>query len=232
MVLNELVQRSPIRIFEQSINGGLKAGEIGVIASPNGVGKTSVLVQLALDKLLQGKKVIHVSFGQDNQYVPMWYEDIFTEFIGRKNLENAAEVKNNLAKYRVQMNFNQDGVTTTQIIKSLKAMIVDGAFKADAVIIDGFDFERADKDNVNEFKKFAEELGICVWYSCSVKDNQYDKENIPLVFGSFIGNIDIVIILQPKSDHVELSVSKDRSTVVPKSMAMKLDPKTLLILEA
>ena len=38
MELNELVQRSPIRIFEQSINGGLKAGEIGVIASPNGCG--------------------------------------------------------------------------------------------------------------------------------------------------------------------------------------------------
>jgi predicted ATP-dependent serine protease len=56
MINEELIQRSPIRILEKSIHGGLKAGEIGAVASQRGVGKTSVLVQVALDKLLQGKK--------------------------------------------------------------------------------------------------------------------------------------------------------------------------------
>jgi len=41
-----------------------------------------------------------------------------------------------------------------------------------------------------------------------------------------------VIVLQPKHDHVELTVSKDRGSIISKTMAMKLDPKTLLILEA
>ncbi|MCL2211704.1 MAG: AAA family ATPase [Treponema sp.] len=235
MVLNELIQRSPIRIFEQSIHGGLKAGEVGVVASLNGVGKTSVLVQLALDKLLQGKKVIHVSFNQNIQYVPVWYEDIFNEFISKKNLENASEIKNELFKNRVLMCFNQDGVTKDQVIKSLRAMILDGSFKAEAIIIDGLDFFRADKDRIAAVKNFAIELGLSVWYSCSVKEdgsNQYDKENIPVVLDNFIEDIDIVIVLQPKSDHVELSISKDRNSLISKSMAMKLDPKTLLILEA
>jgi hypothetical protein len=238
MILNELIQRSPIRIFEQSIHGGLKAGEIGVIASPNGVGKTSVLVQLALDKLLQNKKVIHVSFtgagslGQHIHYVPLWYEDIFNEFISRKNLENAAEIKNELVKNRVLMNFNQDGVSKDQILRSLRAMIIEGSFRADAVIIDGFDFSKADETGIANVKKFAAELGVSVWYSCSVKDkNPYNKQNIPFLFDSFINNIDVVIILQPKADYVELSVSKDREQV-SSPMAMKLDPKTLLILEA
>jgi len=234
MVLSELIQRSPIRIFEQSINGGLKPGEIGVIASPRGVGKTSVLVQLALDKLLQGKKVIHVSFNQHTQHIPLWYEDIFSEFIHKKNLENAVEIKNDLVKNRVIMNFSQDGVSKDQIIRSLRAMIIEGGFKADSIIIDGFDFSRADKDSIASVKTFATELGVCVWYSCSVKDDnsQYDKENIPVMLGSFVNSIDVVIILQPKQDHVELSISKDRDSIISKSMAMKLDPKTLLILEA
>jgi hypothetical protein len=235
VILSELIQRSPIRIFEQSINGGLKAGEIGVIASPNGVGKTSVLVQLALDKLLQGKKVIHVSFTQDTHYVPIWYEDIFDEFINKKNLENASDIKNDLVKNRVLMNFSQDGISKIQITKSLRAMIIEGGFKADSIIVDGFDFSRIDKESVAEVKNFATELGVSVWYSCSVKDEgslQYDKENIPVMLESFANLIDIVIVLQPKSDHVELSISKDRGSVISKSMAMKLDPKTLLILEA
>jgi KaiC/GvpD/RAD55 family RecA-like ATPase len=239
MILSELIQRSPIRIFEQSINGGLKPGEIGIIASPNGVGKTSVLVQLAMDKLFHGKKVIHVSFTQHIQYVPVWYEDIFNEFISKKNLENAAEIKNDLVKNRVLMNFNQDGVTKEQIIKSLRAMIIEGGFKADSIIIDGFDFYRTDKANdlrasIANVKTFATELGVSVWYSCSVKDEaqQYDKENIPLVIGGFTDIVDVVIVLQPKPDHIELSISKDRDSIISKSMAMRLDPKTLLILEA
>jgi len=234
MVKEELIKRSPLRVFEQSINGGLKSGEIGIVASQAGIGKTSVLVQLALDKLLQEKKVIHVSFTQHTHYVLAWYEDIFNEFISRKNLENTDEVKNDLVKNRVLMNFNQDGVTKDQIIRSLKAMIIDGGFKADSVMIDGFDFSRTDKSSIANIKTFAKELGVSVWYSCSVKDDpgQYDRNNIPAVLGSFADLIDVVIVLQPKSTHVELSVSRDRDTHVSRSMAMKLDPKTLLILEA
>jgi len=232
MILSELIQRSPIRIFEQSIHGGLKAGEIGIIASQTGIGKTSVLVQLALDKLLQGKKVVHVSFTKHTHHVLAWYEDIFGEFISKKNLENKEDIKNEVVKNRVLMNFNQDGMSTDQIINSLKAMIVDGGFKAEAIIVDGLDFTRTSRERFSNVKAFAQELGVAVWYSCSVKDGQpYDKENMPVLIQGFADLINVVVVLGAKQDHVELSVSKDRGTAVSKSMAMKLDPKTLLILE-
>jgi hypothetical protein len=132
------------------------------------------------------------------------------------------------------MSFNQDGVTKEQILKSLKAMIIEGGFKADSIIIDGFDFSRSDKENnLNNVKAFAAELGVSIWYSCSVKDDDsLSKENIPAELDCCISVFDVVIILQPKHDYVELSVFKDRDSIISKPMAMKLDPKTLLILEA
>ncbi|GHT83419.1 hypothetical protein FACS1894137_04440 [Spirochaetia bacterium] len=234
MEIQELIQRSPVRIFEKSINGGLKAGEVGVISSQSGIGKTSVLVQIALDKLLQAKKVIHVSFTQHTDYVLAWYGDIFDEFIKKKNLENEKDVKNDLIKNRVLMNFNQDGVTADQILKSLRAMIVDGGFKAEALIIDGFDFSRMSRDRIAGIKDFAKELELSVWYSCTVKDEgaaAYNKKNIPLVIADFAELVDVAIVLEPKSDHIVLTVSKDREAYGPEHMALKLDPKTLLILE-
>ena len=69
MLKEELIKKSPVRILEKGIEGGLKAGNLGVIASRKGIGKTSVLVQLALDKLMQGKKIIHVSFTTHTSYV-------------------------------------------------------------------------------------------------------------------------------------------------------------------
>ena len=233
MIKQELIQRSPVRIFEKSIHGGLKAGDIGIIASKKGVGKTAVLVQIALDKLFQGKKVIHVSFTQHTDYVIAWYEDIFTEIAKKKNLESAFDVKNDLVKNRVLMNFNQDGVTSDQILRSLKAMIVDGGFKADALIIDGYDFSKASLEKIISVKKFAAELGLEIWYSCTVSgdDQSYDKHMIPLVIKDYIEQIDVVVILEPKQDYIQFSVSKDRAIFSPASLDLRLDTKTLLIAE-
>jgi hypothetical protein len=232
MVKQELVQRSPVRILEKSIHGGLGAGELGIISSQSGVGKTSVLVQLALDKLLQAKKVIHVSFTQHTDYVLAWYEDIFEEFTNKKNLENIREVKNELIKNRVLMNFNQDGVSSEQILRSLRAMIVDGGFQAEALIIDGFDFAKMTRERITATRDFARDLGLSVWHSCTVTGEgaAYDKRNIPQVCGDYVELVDVVIVLEPKPDHIALTVSKDRDLYNPEHLALKLDPKTLLIL--
>ena len=230
MIKAELISRSPVRIFEKSIHGGLKAGEIGIIAAPSGIGKTSVLVQLALDKLLQGEKVIHVSFTQHTDYVLSWYEDIFDEFTRKKNLDNAKEVKDELVKNRVLLNFNQDGVTGEQILKSLRALIIDGCFKAASIIVDGFDFSRTNRERMEAVKNTAKELDLSFWYSCNVTENEFDKHDIPLLIKNYLDLLDVVIVLDPKADHIELTASKDRNVLDLEHMAVKLDPKTLLIL--
>jgi hypothetical protein len=231
MVKEDLIQRSPVRVFEKSLSGGLKSGEIGVIASQSGIGKTSVLVQIALDKLFQNKKVIHISFVQDANYVMAWYTDIFDEFIKKKNVANADEVRADIVKNRVLMNFNQDGISSEMILKSLRAMIVDGGFKADVLIIDGFDFSKTNSEKLGAVKAFAKELDLSVWYSCTVKGDAplYDKKGIPVVMKDIMDVIDVVIVLESKSDHISFTATKDRDVFSPDTMALKLDPKTLLL---
>ena len=38
-----LIDRSPVRFFDQATNGGLKAGEMGILTSKKGLGKTCLL---------------------------------------------------------------------------------------------------------------------------------------------------------------------------------------------
>ena len=45
-------------------------------------------------------------------------------------LEDLGGVRNDLVKNRVIMNFAQEGVSVDQILRSLRAMIVDGGFIA------------------------------------------------------------------------------------------------------
>jgi hypothetical protein len=236
MVKEELVARSPVRIFMNSIHGGLAAGEIGLVAAPNGIGKTSVLVQIALDKLLQDLKVIHVSFTQHADYVTAWYEDIFNEFIKKKNLEHEAEVKDELLKNRVTMKFNQDAFSADQILNSLRAMIKEGGFPARYVIVDGYKFSDSDGERISKVKEFAAEMGLSVWYSCSTAEGKnggkpYDEKGVPNLVSSYADLFSAVIVLDPKQDHIAMEVVKDKEQYNPEQMSLKLDPRTLLLIE-
>jgi len=231
MIKDDLIALSPVRAFDRIIDGGLRAGEIGLIAAPRGIGKTSVLVQIAIDKLLQGKKVIHISFTQEADYVMLWYQNIFNEFIKQKNVGNRDELKDELRRNRILVNFNQEGVTTDVIRASLKSMIVDGGYKVEAVIIDGFDFSLAGHERISTLKDFARELGFCVWYSCSVQPADYDKRLIPNVILPVEDCIDVVFVLEPENSCVDLDVVKNRGKYNRSGEPLRLDPKTLLLLK-
>jgi hypothetical protein len=226
----ELLARSPVRTFKNSISGGLKAGEIGVIASPSGIGKTSVLVQIALDFLLCGKKVIHVSFTQHADYVTAWYEDIFAEFTRSENVADKRDLHEEAMKNRVHMNFNQGSHSVDMIRSSLRAMIKDGGFNAHALIMDGFNFNTMETDRLSTLHTFAEEMGLVVWASLSAANPEdYDDRGIPTVLLPTLDVVDVIITLNPKPAEIDLSVKKDHATFNPKVETVRLDPKTLLM---
>ena len=55
MTEKNMIERSPIRIFDRAIGEGLGVGNVGVVLSRQGVGKTGFLIGLAVDQLLQGR---------------------------------------------------------------------------------------------------------------------------------------------------------------------------------
>ncbi|MCL2472669.1 MAG: hypothetical protein FWF26_03230 [Treponema sp.] len=240
MVKDELIQRNPIRNLVKSIHGGLKPGELGIIASPTGIGKTSVLVQIALDKLMQGRKVIHISLNQHTDYILTWYKNIFDEYIRKKNIETEQDILEVIEKNRVLMRFNQEALTVDHLIRSLRAMISDGGFAAESVIVDGYKFSPADREKVSRLKEFAGELGLSIWFSCNVKDEPfYDSKNVPVIIKDYADLFDVIIVLEPKQEskkpaepaYIELIISRNRDNDNPEFLASRLDPKTLLILE-
>jgi hypothetical protein len=229
MVKEELIQRSAIKALEE-MTGGLEAGEMGVIASPSGLGKTSVLVQIALYKLLQGLKVVHVSFTQQTSYVFSWYEDILGELLGAKNAVPKAtqDLLDDVMKNRVILNFNQQGVTSDVIRASLSALIKEGGFAANSIIIDGFDFSQANPERIGKLKDFVREAGVSLWYSCAAKAGASEADGTPNALAPLKDDIDVLLKLEEKSDHIALSVLKNRAKAVD-TRTLKLDPKTLLL---
>lgn len=233
MVKAELVKRSPLRILEKSIHGGLSAGKIGVVASRKGTGKTAFLVHLATDQLFQGRHVIHVSFAGRTDHIVSWYEDIFGEIAKKRHLDNAMEVHDELIKNRVIMNFNQEGVTADQVIASVRAMIGEGSFTAQTLIVDGYDFHKGNPEDVEAIRAFALGEGCSVWFSSSTHrdDPEVDENNVPKFLCPYIDSIAALISLVPTEKHIKLSLVKDHDTYRSDDLHLMLDPKSLLIAE-
>ncbi len=233
MVRAELNKRSPLRIFENSIHGGLGKGNLGVIASRHGIGKTACLVHMATDKLFRDEHVIHISFSQNVNHVIAWYEDIFKEIANKRHLENAMNVHDEVVKNRVIMNFNQDNVSVDQILRSLKTMIKDGGFKADAIFFDGYKMTTVDYEAVERIKEFAKEMDLEVWFSVSpvLEDVVFDEYGIPNTIDKITDLVDVLIGMKYDGSEVVMTVVKDHAETNPAKMALKLDPKTMLISE-
>ena len=233
MSKTEQTKRNPLRILEQSARGEIGKGNIGVIAAKKGVGKTACLVHIATDELLEKKNVIHVSFSADINHIIAWYEDIFEEVAKKFKLDSAKDLHDDIIKNRIILNFNQDGVKIDQITSTIKSLIKDGNFSADTIVVDGYDFTKSKTDDIKTIHALANELGLEIWISASLKDNaEFDKDGIPAILKNFVNEIAIVIYMKPENNYIRLQLIKDHDVMPVTDLHLKLDPKSLLIVES
>lgn len=231
MVKSELIKQSPLRILDASTNGGVGKGNVGVLAARHGVGKTSALVHIATDKLLQGKHVIHVTFAARASHVLEYYEEIFTEISKLKQLSGAMAVHDEISSHRTVMNFDQKASSTAHVVDSIRARIKAGGFPADLVVVDEFDFGHAKPADLQQLRDFAKDEGLELWFSVSL-DQEGDSVSAvtPKVLDPFLSRIDVVMNLRHHKEDgkVHLELVKDHGKS-PQDTHLVLDTKTLLI---
>ena len=233
MDIKELNSVSPLRIFEEAINGGLGRGNLGVIVSRHGVGKTACLVHLATDKLFKGESVIHVSFSGNVEHVINWYKEVFREIAELQSLDDATLVYNSILANRVVMNFSQENVPVDKVLASLESLISQGSFKADCILFDGYKLTAADEDDIAKIREFAKKMNLEVWFSVSPvrPDVVYDEYGVPNTLVKYYDLIDVLVALKydEKIDKVIMTVVRAHHANVPKPMKVNLDPRTMLI---
>ncbi|WP_294431794.1 hypothetical protein [uncultured Treponema sp.] len=221
MVKQDLYDKSTIRLFDSATEGGLKAGEIGLITSKKGLGKTSVLVQFGMDTLLQDKQLVHVSFDSSNAI--SWYDGIFTELAKKKNVGNAAELKESIVSKRTILNFSLDNFSLAKVVNTLNALKA-GGIAVSGVILDGIDFAKVSEDDIKAVANYAKSENVTVW-GASTADGDKLTDSVP---ANLEGYFSAVLHLNQKADAVSVDILKihDKKDV---AAGLKLDTKTLLI---
>ena len=71
---DDLIVNNPLRALGlEGKAGGKVQSMMGLVMARAGLGKTAILVQFALDCMLLGNKVLHVSIGEGVDKTRAWY---------------------------------------------------------------------------------------------------------------------------------------------------------------
>lgn len=181
---------TPWDVINELMQGGLGAGELGVVVAPAGIGKSWVLQALGAGAIMAGKSVMHYTLELNEAYVGLRYDSVITG-IANQNLQyHQDDVVSKLKKISGNLTIKYFP-TKTATINTLEAHLQK--FKSfgkpvDTVIIDYADIMR-DTGNAKEVRHalgniyeelrgLAGQFEIPIWTASQANRSALDEDVI------------------------------------------------------
>jgi hypothetical protein len=226
----EINERSPVRVLDASIHGGLKPGDIGVVIARHGVGKTAFLVSVALDDLMRGRKVLHVSLSHDSERVIEFYNEVFSDLARERALEDTWKVRVDLERNRRIHCYLQNTFSIDKLKQSLAFMGEHGDFRPVTIMIDGYPFADAGVAEMRELRQLAEEANAEMWMTAVThRDSVANEQGLPEVMAPFAGEVDVILSMAHDDRDVHVTLLKDYENLGGSDLKLALDPTTMLL---
>ena len=228
----EVGERSPLRVFERSIHGGLGRGNLGLVLSRPGGGKTGFLVSVAIDDALRGRKVLHVSTRDSAEKAREFYEQVFHDLLEAEGSSDHFAKLHMLERHRRIHSFLGGTFRQEKLETALEYMTRYTDFAPSIIIMDGFpEWERAEEEDLHAIKAMAVRYDAEVWLSGALhREGQFqDGRGVPLEMARFDESLSVIVRLDPQSDHVRLRLVKDHENPEVAALNLELDPSTFLV---
>lgn len=193
----------------------LAPGEMAALSARAGVGKSAVLVQIALAHLLRDEEVLHVSLGHPVRHVRRSYDDIIDAL--HERIFTKASPSTSLESLRVQTERNRHihsylghEVSPKKIEKALSFLRQYAHFNPVATIVDGLDFRKVEISTLEALKQLAKSHGFILWFSALSHrtDSEPLEGTLPAPLKESEPLWDAVYKLSPKKDAVPLVALK------------------------
>ena len=181
---------TPWDIMNELMQGGLGAGELGVVVAPAGIGKSWVLSSMGAYALSQGLNVVHYTLELNEAYVGLRYDSIFSGVESQNLKYHKEEVMEKLFKLEGDLTikyYPTKSCTVNTLSAHLKKVVTFGK-KVDMVLVDYADIMkdigkaqemRHALGNIYEdLRGMAGELQVPVWTASQANRSALDEDVI------------------------------------------------------
>ena len=236
MMKEELTQKNPIRLLDSETDGKPVTQRMGLVMARAGLGKTAFLVQIALNSLLKGKQVVHVSIDQSLEKTKLWYDDIFKDIAKACKLKNAGKIHDEVMRNRMIMTFKESSFSAAKLAERLNDVVAQGFFTPNCLLIDNFSCSIGDRQVISDLRELMADMQLQVWLSAvSHRDDERVSEGgVPAPCHEVDDLFDTVILLQaesPQQKGITLNIIKDSIGSAATGKVLSLDPATFLVKE-
>lgn len=232
MYRKELNDRNPLRLFENSINGGLGQGNIGVVVARHGIGKTAFLVGISIDEAMRGRKALHVSLDKAVDHLRAFYDEIFMDLARSANLEDVPAERLEMERNHTIHTYAGNSFTIAKLRQSIDFLKDNAHFDPACLIIQGFDFEKATVEDLQAFRQLAKDYNVELWMSAVThRGGAANELGIPEPLGKLAGEIAVIVQMTDNKDGVHLSLLKDHDNPKVAALTLALDPETMLLVK-
>ena len=229
MLKKELRLQNPLRFMERENKDILPEGGFGVVLARAGVGKTALLVQLALNTLLKGKNVLHISLNDPVKKVGLWYKEVFRHLTNQYEGPKTNQVWESILPHRFIMTFRVEGFSTSKLEERLTDLEEQNIFSPQMIFIDGFQIDESARTSLSDLKRLAEKRSLPVWLT--IRTHRHETpgaKGMPAPLSELADLFDLIIQLQPEGKEILLKPLKGIGSDSDQPV-LCLDPSTMLV---
>ncbi len=227
MGFEPLVNKNPLRVLKIGQNNK----QMGLIMARAGLGKTALLVQIALDAILRGNKVIHISVGESIDKTKMWYDDILQFILQDAVVDNPHELIEMVQQHRLIMTFKESAFSRARLEERLNDLILQDIFKPNCLVVDGFDFDSPNREGLEDIKDLLDSINLKAWFSAVShrNDDRVSPAGVPAPCHEVDDLFDTVVLLKPEPDHIQLDIIRNNGEDTEDGEVLFLDPATMMV---
>ncbi|MFZ7126785.1 MAG: cytoplasmic protein [Desulfobacterales bacterium] len=229
MLTKDLLLRNPLKLV--GLEGGetLTTGGFGAVLARAGVGKTAFVVQIALNEMLRGLNILHISLHDPVTKVKLWYEEVFHHLTREDDVKQAHQLWETLLPHRFIMTFQVEGFSVPKLEERLTDLTSQNIFTPDMIIIDGMPFDANIRGELTALKRLAGAFKTHVWFT--VRTHRHETpgaSGVPVQLESVADLFEAALQLVPdgKDIHVDALIGGSRENA---KTDLRLDPSTMLV---
>ena len=221
--------QNPLQLMGLETKDIFAQGGFGAVLARAGVGKTALLVQLALNSLLQNNRVLHISLDDSVKKVTLWYKEVFYHLTKSWDDKQSSQLWEGILPHRFIMTFKVEGFSVPKLEERLTDLKEQNIFSPQAIFIDGLPFDVNVREALSELKQLAENQFFQVWFT--VRTHRHEKpgpEGIPMQLMDVADMFEVLIKLEPEGKDIHVKTIKGE-TEGSEHATLLLDPSTMLI---
>lgn len=231
MLKNNNILQDPLKMMGREAAAGIENGGFAAILARAGVGKTALLVQLAIYAMLNGKNILHMSTDNPVDKVNLWYREVFHRIANTEDNSHKDKLWDQLLHRRFIMTFETETFSLDKLEKRISELMASQIFQPAQIMIDGFSLENQSDSKLKQLKDFALANRLILWFTVRThREEPVENSGIPSSFSPLAGLFDLFLMLHPDKNRVYLKmVPEIDQQGTEKHSELYLDPATMLI---